>query len=114
VRPEVRATVEAVAVLIAGGQAEVRQADLRKQLQLDKSAISRRVADAVDRGYLRNLEDKKGRQARLVTGDPLPEDTDVLPKQSDEISMGPAQPVASMGWTLRTPSCKSLTRKVAS
>ena len=79
VRPDVRETVEAVASLIVGGVSEVKQADLRTQLKLDKSVISRRVAEAVERGYLRNLEDKKGRPARLVMGDPLPEERDVLP-----------------------------------
>jgi hypothetical protein len=79
VSPEVRDTVNAVAHLIASGESEVRQADLRTRLKLDKSAISRRVADALDKGYLRNLEDKKGRPARLVNGDPLPEELEVLP-----------------------------------
>jgi len=80
VRPEVRETVAAVAYLIAQGDAEVRQADLRARLKLDKSVISRRVADALDRGYLRNLEDRKGRPARLVMGDPLPDELEVLPQ----------------------------------
>jgi hypothetical protein len=79
VRPEVRETVGAVSYLIAAGESEVRQADLRSRLKLDKSAISRRVADALDRGYLRNLEDRKGRPARLVPGDALPEELEVLP-----------------------------------
>jgi hypothetical protein len=79
VRPEVRETVEAVADLIKREKSEVRQADLGTRLRLDKSAVSRRVADAIDRGYLRNLEDKKGRPARLVMGDPLPEELEVLP-----------------------------------
>ena len=80
VRPEVRETVNAVAYLIGKGSDEVRQADLRDRLKLDRSAISRRVADALDGGYLRNLEDRKGRPARLVIGDPLPDDLEVLPQ----------------------------------
>ncbi len=60
VRPEVRETVAAVADLIAQGREEVRQSELRDRLKLDKSAISRRVADALDGGYLRNLEYRKG------------------------------------------------------
>ena len=48
-------------------------------LKLDKSAISRRVSGAIDAGVLRNLEDRKGRSARLVLGDPLPGDIEVLP-----------------------------------
>jgi hypothetical protein len=79
VRPEVRDTVNAVAHLIASGESAVRQADLRARLKLDRSTISRRIADAIDRGYLRNLEDKKGRPARLVVGDPLPDEQQVLP-----------------------------------
>ena len=49
----------------------VRQTS-RSALKLDKSAISRRVAAALDGGFLKNLEDRKGRPARLVLGDPLP------------------------------------------
>jgi hypothetical protein len=79
VRPEVRETVSAVVSLIASGVSEVKQADLHTRLNLDKSAISRRVADALDKGYLRNLEDRKGRPARLIVGDSLPDEPEVLP-----------------------------------
>ena len=48
-------------------------------LKLDKSAVSRRVSGAVDAGVLRNLEDRKGRPAKLVLGEPLPGDIEVLP-----------------------------------
>jgi len=34
---------------------------------------------AVEHGYLVNLEDRKGKPARLVIGEPLPEETDILP-----------------------------------
>lgn len=37
------------------------------------------IATAINRGYVRNLEDRKGRSARLVVGDPMPEEIDVLP-----------------------------------
>jgi hypothetical protein len=80
IKPEVRETVNAVARLIDAGKTEVMQADLRKTLKLDKSAISRRVTAALDAGVLRNLEDRKGRPARLVLGDALPEDIELLPQ----------------------------------
>ena len=48
-------------------------------LGLDKSAAARRIAAAVQLGYLRNLEDRKGRSARLTLGDSLPESVSVLP-----------------------------------
>ena len=80
VKPEVRETVSAVADLLAAGRTEVRQADIQKVLRLDKSVVSRRVAAAVGAGVLRNLEDRKGRPARLVLGDPLPEEIEILPR----------------------------------
>jgi hypothetical protein len=79
VKPEVRETVEVASRLLDDGSVEVRQTDLARALKLDKSAISRRVAGALDLGFLKNLEDRKGRPARLVLGDPLPADLEVLP-----------------------------------
>ena len=52
---------------------------LGKRLDLDKSSISRRAKEAISKGYLKNLEDKRGRPARLVLADPLPDDVVVLP-----------------------------------
>jgi hypothetical protein len=48
-------------------------------LHLDKSTVSRRLSVAADGGYLRNLEDKRGKPGRWVIGDPLPEPVDLLP-----------------------------------
>src|SRR3984893_3456331 len=79
IRPEVREVVKAVAALLEKGQEEVRQSELKSVLQLDKSAISRRVADALDGGFLKNREDRKGRPARLVLGDALPANREILP-----------------------------------
>ena len=79
VKPEVREVVRAVSALIEKGQQEVRQSELKSALQLDKSAISRRVADALDGGFLKNLEDRKGRPARLIIGEELPDNQEVLP-----------------------------------
>jgi hypothetical protein len=80
VKPEIREVVETAARLIAAGREELRQADLKLAVNLDKSALSRRVAGAIDGGYLKNLEERKRRPARLVLGDPLPADRDLLPK----------------------------------
>jgi hypothetical protein len=79
VKPEVRETVEAASRLLDDGNPDVRQTDLARALKLDKSSISRRVAAALDGGFLRNLEDRKGQPARLVLGDPLSGDLEVLP-----------------------------------
>jgi hypothetical protein len=79
VKTEVREVVSAVAALREKGQNEIQQSDLKSVLQLDKSAISRRVAEAIDAGFLKNLEDRKGRPARLVLGHAMPDNVDVLP-----------------------------------
>jgi hypothetical protein len=74
-----RETVAAVADLVASNAAGVSVTALGTKLGLDKSAASRRVDVASRAGYLRNDEDRRGRPARLVLGDPLPVEMDVLP-----------------------------------
>lgn len=81
VKPETRETVAAVRTLSAADDTEagVAQAALVRYLRLDRGTISRRVRAALDNGYLRNLETRRGRPAQLVLGDPLPEDQELLP-----------------------------------
>jgi hypothetical protein len=79
IKPETREVVEWVRKLLADGREEVRQVDLIPHLNLDKSAISRRIAAALDAGFLRNREKGKYRPARLVLGDPLPAEIEILP-----------------------------------
>lgn len=74
-----RETVDAVSALAKAGHEEVCIVDVAKQLKMDKSSAQRRVYAAISRGYLRNLEEKKGRPARLVIGDKMPEDIAILP-----------------------------------
>jgi hypothetical protein len=80
IKPEIRETVRTVEALLAQGRDEVKQTEIKKELKLDKSVVSRRVAAALDAGVLRNLEDRKGKPARLVLGDPLPEEIELLPR----------------------------------
>jgi hypothetical protein len=79
----VRETVAAVQERAASDQSDpgapVTVATIATALKLDKSAAHRRVQTALKKGYLRNLEEKPGRPARLVIGDPMPEDVLVLP-----------------------------------
>jgi hypothetical protein len=92
----VRETVEAATALLdskrGGGEepATVTVLEIAKRLELDKSAASRRVRAATQAGYLENLETRKGRPARLVPGDPLPEKLELLPppKLLDSITSG--------------------------
>jgi hypothetical protein len=81
VKASVRQTVEAVAKLLSESPAGVDQRALRFELQLDRAAVSRRVADAIACGYLRDGEDRgRGYPSRLVLDQPMPVDGEVLPR----------------------------------
>ncbi|HLM99281.1 MAG TPA: hypothetical protein VK335_08380 [Bryobacteraceae bacterium] len=75
----IRETVQAVATLQADSPGGVSLPKLATALKIDKSAVSRRAKDAECRGYLVNLEDQKGKSARWVIGEPLPDDLEILP-----------------------------------
>ena len=80
VAPIVRETVQAVQRLVGDGREEATLREIAQALALDKSATSRRIAAGVQLGYLRNLEDHKGRPARVCLGDPIPNEIPVLPE----------------------------------
>ena len=76
----IRETVEVVLKLIQEGDEDwVTNRVVAAELDIDKAAASRRVRAAIDRGYITNLEDRRGHPARLVVGDPMPEDEEILP-----------------------------------
>lgn len=85
VKQTVRETVEAVAALITDDHADVSITTLARTMGLDKGTVSRRVDDALKGGYLVNGEERKGVPAKLVVGDPLPEEQEVLP-QADALA----------------------------
>jgi hypothetical protein len=77
----VRATVEKVEKLVEdSGKEAVNIKQVAAELGLDYQPTYRRVKMAEDAGYLRNLEDRKGKPARLIVGDPMPEDVEILPR----------------------------------
>ncbi len=76
----VRETVGAVERLLEDSDDDaIPTVAVARELELDKSAALRRVRNAIDRGHLKNLEDRRGRPARLVLDEPLPEDLEILP-----------------------------------
>ena len=77
----VREVVEAVCDLQGEGDdpAGVSLHDLARVLKLDRASASRRAHAAADRGFLRNMETKRGRPARWITDDPMPADLEILP-----------------------------------
>jgi hypothetical protein len=78
VSPEIRETVRAVAQL-ADTDGYASNAQLAAALGLDRSAVSRRVRVAVEKGYLVNDEDRPRKPTKLRTADPLPDDVVILP-----------------------------------
>jgi len=80
VPPTIRETVNAVEKVIReSGEEWVTNKALSEELNIDKAASLRRVRTAIDRGYLKNLEDRRGRPAKLVLGEDMPEDIEILP-----------------------------------
>src|SRR5215218_8895022 len=76
----IRQTVEAVDNVITGwGEEHATIKAVAEDLEIDKAAASRRVRSAIGRGYLKNLEDRKGHSARIVLAESMPEDKEILP-----------------------------------
>src|SRR5215207_8387061 len=76
----VRETVEVIERLLDEGDEDALSlTQIAAELKLDKSAASRRVRSATFKGYVKNLEDRKGRPGRYLPGEPLPDDVVVLP-----------------------------------
>jgi hypothetical protein len=67
------------AVATRASEEGVSITELARALKLDKASASRRWNSARARGYLKNLETGRGKPARIVLADPLPDDIDVLP-----------------------------------
>ena len=80
----VQETVEAVRRLREDSNGEpTTVTDLARELKLDRSAVSRRMRNAKDRGYLRDLEENPRKPSRLIPGDDLPDDLQILPTPED-------------------------------
>lgn len=83
VSPTVRETVDAVSRILASsgssGAEETTVMAVAQALKVDKATALRRVRVAIERGYLQNKEERRGRPARLVLGDPLPAEVEILP-----------------------------------
>ena len=77
VSQEIRDTVGAVERV--GDPNGITVASVQRVLDLDKSSTWRRVQAAIERGFLKNLENRKYHPARLVIAELLPEDQRVLP-----------------------------------
>jgi hypothetical protein len=94
----VRETVAAVEALATDEGVMARA--VADKLSVDKSTASRRLRMAADGGYVRNLEDRRGKPGRWITGDPMPEDRELLPQPrnlTERATAGPASGCAVAG-----------------
>jgi hypothetical protein len=107
VKPEIREVVSTVAKLAEDG--EVTQKQVADETGLDKGSVSRRVRAALDGGYLLNKEEKRGRPHRLVLGDPLPDDLEILPTVGElhgcTVARGDDTPTPPEGANGRVAAC---------
>ena len=83
VPPAIVETVQAVTELHQRHEAGVTYLQLGERLGLDKSAAMRRAKVAASRGYVQNMETRRGQPAKLVPGDPLPGEVTILPRPED-------------------------------
>jgi hypothetical protein len=75
----VRETVDVVRELNEADRNGAKVATIAALLKVERSAAHRRLASAADHGYVVNVEDKRGKPARYVLGDPMPGTIAVLP-----------------------------------
>ncbi len=55
--------------------------EIARELKLDRSATYRRIRQAIERGFLQNLERiEKGRAMKIAVGEPMPDDESLLPR----------------------------------
>lgn len=91
VSPTVRETVNGVRGLydrLENKSDGVTVNALKAELHLERSVTQRRTQNALRRGFITNLEDKRGRPARYAPADPLPNDVTVLPEVNELIDAG--------------------------
>jgi len=76
---KVREVVIAVEKAIVGDNDHATLQHLCNTLKLHKSTVSRRVSQAISSGYLVNTQDKRGKPYKLIIGEPLPGEVELLP-----------------------------------
>jgi hypothetical protein len=75
----IRETVEAIKKITEGEKPPAHVAQVARLLNIDRSSATRRIKTAIEKGYLINIENQKGKPNRIVLGDPLPEEQEILP-----------------------------------
>jgi MarR family len=82
-----RETVESVRALALSKSEGVTVADVAADLRLDRSAAQRRLQSARERGYVVNLEERRGRPARYRPEQPMPDEQELLPSLAQRTAL---------------------------
>ncbi|MGA9854489.1 MAG: hypothetical protein WBR29_04345 [Gammaproteobacteria bacterium] len=77
VSPTVRETVKVIEDI--AGDTGVTVLAVADKLKLDRTTVARRLSVAAAGGYIKSLEDKRGKPGRWIKGDELPGSDDLLP-----------------------------------
>jgi predicted transcriptional regulator len=80
VSQKIRETVDAVRDL--SDENGITSSAIAVVLNLDTSAAYRQLAEAASKGYVLNEEDRPRRPGRYVVGGPMPEERELLPRNT--------------------------------
>jgi hypothetical protein len=96
----VREFVRAVAELQGEGMNPINLTAGAERLRIHKSSASRRMGVALKNGWLCNAQEKRGRPAHLILGEPLPEGIGLVDPASWRGGVAPFQPkpMEAEGW----------------
>jgi hypothetical protein len=84
-----RETVECVRSLTLSTDEGTPVNAVAAELKLDRSAAQRRLYAARDRGYVVNLEERRGRPGRYAIGEPMPDEVELLPRELPDAQRTP-------------------------
>lgn len=99
-----RETVEAVQTLTENGKRFIKVKAVADHFQLDESSALRRMQAAQKRGFLVNHEERRNHPARIGLGEPLPEETAILPT----VAQVRACTLAAQNWNSKPPPLPSV------
>jgi hypothetical protein len=109
----VRAALDLDSVDVVGSAEDpvgVKRVGIQAQLGLDDRATRRRLAQAVEAGFIVNTNPGRGKTAFYQLGDPIPDDIDVLPTvEALQVIVGPSpdnldNPASKLGDISPSPS----------
>jgi hypothetical protein len=117
IKPELRETVQAVTALLTDGREDVKQADVRRALKLDKSVVSRRVTAASTRAFCATLRTARAGQRDWPSATPCRRRLSCCPNRSGcavaRLTRGVNLPPCDVARNLRVPTGEQMAMRAA-